>query len=274
MKVVEPTILYPKVLLYPKAFLLAAEYASYLNTDPDNEFKPWGRFGRVMNLTEGPHYTEMTMPFNKEHWEEIHDTIFSWVKPNMKDKAGVIGEYYYQFMQDYLLRTNTQWDYHAFAWPEFCQYESQDGDTTNTAMEFHADFPVANREGAGIQQMVTFLVYLNDNYGGGHIEFKILEEDGRIAKFIYKPQAGDILIFPSDVPYYHGVHPTVSGRKQFIRAFALRDYPGDKEWQEAKELGGEEFIKQHKETVKYRNEVLHIGDFNHDWEAKVYEWKS
>jgi hypothetical protein len=40
MKVVEPTILYPKVLLYPKAFLLAAEYASYLNTDPDNEFKP------------------------------------------------------------------------------------------------------------------------------------------------------------------------------------------------------------------------------------------
>jgi hypothetical protein len=39
-------------------------------------------------------------------------------------------------------------------------------------------------------------------------------------------------------------------------------------------LGGEEFIKQHKETIKYRNEVLHIGDFNHDWEAKVYEWKS
>lgn len=138
-------------------------------------------------------------------------------------------------------------------------------------MEFHADFPVAARESARLQQMVTFLVYLNDNYTGGEIEFRVLEDDGRVATFIYKPQAGDILVFPSDVPYYHGVHETTSGHKQFIRAFALRNYPGDPEWQRQKELRGAEFLREYKQEVHHRNHVLHIGDFNHDWEANTYE---
>jgi molybdopterin converting factor small subunit len=77
-------------------------------------------------------------------------------------------------------------------------------------------------------------MYLNDDYEGGEIEFRLfdglyhemktedsnfidLKNNKTIEGFNYKPKAGDIVIFPSDIPYYHGIKKIVKGNKLLIR---------------------------------------------------------
>jgi predicted 2-oxoglutarate/Fe(II)-dependent dioxygenase YbiX len=56
--------------------------------------------------------------------------------------------------------------------------------------------------------------YFNDNYIGGEVEFK-----DHIGK-PYKPNAGDLLIFPSSPDYIHRVLPIESGIKYNAISFA------------------------------------------------------
>ena len=58
-----------------------------------------------------------------------------------------------------------------------------------------------------------------DDYDGGDICFYI---NGDFVN--YKPKAGDILVFPSGMPYYHGVKTIRNGNKFFIRNFISQKY--------------------------------------------------
>jgi predicted 2-oxoglutarate/Fe(II)-dependent dioxygenase YbiX len=80
-------------------------------------------------------------------------------------------------------------------------------------------------------------MYLNADYEGGEIDFRIFNDRddkmritggellpldanyGEIPAIMYKPQAGDLIIFPSRVPYYHGVRRVSTGTKYFVRMF-------------------------------------------------------
>jgi hypothetical protein len=79
----------------------------------------------------------------------------------------------------------------------------------------------------------SLVMYLNDNYEGGEISFKmsdyednnmleIIDFDYEIAKsknqidFGVKPSAGSVIIFPSSAPYYHIAHTVKSGAKYMI----------------------------------------------------------
>lgn len=59
----------------------------------------------------------------------------------------------------------------------------------------------------------SLLVYLNENYEGGEIEFKYLN-------FRIKPRQGLLLCFPSDWRYAHAALPVKSGVKLTIVSFA------------------------------------------------------
>jgi hypothetical protein len=70
--------------------------------------------------------------------------------------------------------------------------------------------------------LYTIVAYFNDDYEGGEISFTILEEgknrpgpdkDDPNVDFWVKPEAGSILIFPSQAPYYHQAHEVKSGYK-------------------------------------------------------------
>jgi predicted 2-oxoglutarate/Fe(II)-dependent dioxygenase YbiX len=58
-------------------------------------------------------------------------------------------------------------------------------------------------------RVVSILVYLNDNYIGGELEFPMFN-------FKYKPNAGDIILFPSNYTFAHIAHPVTSGTKYAI----------------------------------------------------------
>lgn len=61
---------------------------------------------------------------------------------------------------------------------------------------------------------VSFVYYFNDDYVGGEVEFK--DHIGSP----YKPNAGDLLIFPSSPDYIHRVLPIESGTKYNAISFA------------------------------------------------------
>lgn len=61
---------------------------------------------------------------------------------------------------------------------------------------------------------VSFVYYFNDDYIGGEVEFK-----NHIGS-PYKPNAGDLLIFPSSPDYLHRVLPIESGIKYNAISFA------------------------------------------------------
>jgi hypothetical protein len=104
-------------------------------------------------------------------------------------------------------------------------------------LPFHTDFYQGDEFEPGLKAEYTVTMYLNDDYEGGDIDFRLFDgretdlvvQDGEVISknsdgsnvqsIIYKPQAGDIIIFPSRVPFYHGVRRVSTGTKYFARMF-------------------------------------------------------
>jgi hypothetical protein len=55
-------------------------------------------------------------------------------------------------------------------------------------------------------RVVSLVAYLNDNYEGGELEFPSFG-------YTYKPQAGSVILFPSNYIYKHSAAPVTSGTK-------------------------------------------------------------
>jgi hypothetical protein len=104
-------------------------------------------------------------------------------------------------------------------------------------LPFHTDFYQRDADVPGLKAEYTITMYLNDDYDGGEIDFRIFdrgendmrivgdrlvpidENYGEIPEIAYKPQAGDVIIFPSRPPFYHGVRRVLTGTKYFARMF-------------------------------------------------------
>lgn len=71
--------------------------------------------------------------------------------------------------------------------------------------------------GTGTKRSVSAILYLNDDYEGGEIEF--VNFNVKI-----KPKAGTFLLFPSNYAYRHIAHPVISGTKYAIVTW-LHDRP-------------------------------------------------
>jgi hypothetical protein len=97
--------------------------------------------------------------------------------------------------------------------------------SNNLAMQYHTDFIESEKDMPGKKFFITCTTYINDDYDGGSVEFYI---DGDVVS--YKPKAGEILVFPSRKPYYHGVTNITNGQKYFIRNFIMTTFAGTEEW--------------------------------------------
>lgn len=60
--------------------------------------------------------------------------------------------------------------------------------------------------GPGINRVVSALIYLNEDYAGGELEFVNFG-------IKVKPKAGMMILFPSDFAYRHIAHPIRKGKK-------------------------------------------------------------
>lgn len=63
--------------------------------------------------------------------------------------------------------------------------------------------------GTGSKRSISVLIYLNDDYKGGEIEFPNFN-------LKIKPKSGTLILFPSNYAYGHIAHPVTSGEKYVI----------------------------------------------------------
>ena len=91
--------------------------------------------------------------------------------------------------------------------------------------------------------------YLNDDYEGGEIEFYVGDDF-----YPYKPKTGDVLVFPSDEPYYHGVKTILKTNKFFTTNFVSYTYNGHPDWLEnQRKYGAHHWSKMEIERVDKEN---------------------
>lgn len=105
------------------------------------------------------------------------------------------------------------------------------------AMNYHTDEHQFNLDAKGSHLFITITVYLNDDYDGGELSF--LNEESNTLIY-YKPKAGDITVFPSFLPFYHGVEALHKNEKYLIRNFITCEYEGSEEWNKNFELHGKD----------------------------------
>lgn len=135
----------------------------------------------------------------------------------------------------------------------------------NLPMNYHVDANPADLHSQGTKLAVTITMYLNDDYEGGEISFYNSEND---QMYNYKPVQGDVTVFPSFEPFYHGVLPMNGNKRYLTRSFVMYDYKGSEEWHKEKfkhsEEEWEKLEKQRRQDSYIRSDhilrVLHNGD--------------
>jgi predicted 2-oxoglutarate/Fe(II)-dependent dioxygenase YbiX len=246
------TELYPKVDIYtgllPDADRL---YQTMKQSEADADGKyylkkwdQWSVFGTYTQHKEESEDAETGQRYDEEKY--LSDRVY---------------EAYSAAISDYVAR-------HQIQLPEgstlmsssFSKYDEQiDMMNNNLTMQYHTDFIISERDMPGNKFFITCTTYINDDYDGGDICFYI---DG---KFInHKPKAGDILIFPSTEPYYHGVKAITKGNKFFVRNFIVYPFNGTDQWlKNQRTYGAHRWGKMEQERVEYenaRNMLYIIGD--------------
>jgi hypothetical protein len=148
------------------------------------------------------------------------------------------------------------------------------------AMDYHVDNGPWNFEKRGFKNFLTLTFYVNDDYEGGNIKFIDLSsaEDGQyndingnIKPCIYinepveyKISKGDLTIFPSSYPYYHGVTPIINGNRYLLRTIYKKFFKGSKKWEKDLKVYGKEYME------KIDQDLAEKGFLNRENVIKVY----
>jgi hypothetical protein len=141
------------------------------------------------------------------------------------------------------------------------------------AMTYHSDYIREPITSPGYKFAITALAYFNDNYEGGEIDFIV---DGEA--YMYKPEAGDFLVFPSGHPdvltkngsvYIHGVMPATGESKYLSRMYWMKYSIGDQEWfDKEEEFGSETWLEMQSDIMqKFRDD--HPNKINADKERRI-----
>jgi hypothetical protein len=118
-------------------------------------------------------------------------------------------------------------------------------------MHYHTDYVLKDRESPGQKFAVTAVFYPNDDYVDGEISFRLIGEEGVLKQIDYKPKAGDLVIFPSGHPYYHGVKRVYGAPKYIARMYWQYDYKGSDDWHELNaKYGPEKFAELEDQRIK------------------------
>lgn len=146
---------------------------------------------------------------------------------------------------------NTNFDHSLNGWIENSYDILKHRPNTNAeyAIGWHTDRLQGLEYAPGPKPILTVTLYLNDDYEGGEIAFL---KGGEEKVIIYKPKAGDVVVFPSSNPFQHAAMPILSNSsKYFIRHFVTWTYPGSKEWNDsAEKYGLDKWIEMENQRVQ------------------------
>lgn len=148
------------------------------------------------------------------------------------------------FIEDWDFSNKDRWMVSGIS---FLKYDQPNSELDGLAMNYHTDLHHEDQESRGTKQIITVTFYLNDEYEGGEISFY---DDETNAVYNYKPKAGDVTVFPSGRPYYHGVLPFSGAPRYLVRMFLLYRHDGSQEWLDNElKFGKEKWAEMEKDRL-------------------------
>jgi hypothetical protein len=236
--------IYPGIIVY-KNMLNDPEkaYETMMKSEQSSEGKyffkkwePWSSFGTYTQAKFG------------EELNFIEDDVMFTEEKRLFDEIAIS---YDRAVSHYFKHTRIEIPSSAkYSGQSWCKYFNKiDTMKNNMTMQYHTDYVISEKDMPGAKFHTTCTFYINDNYNGGELEFYI---DGQVVT--HKPKSGDIVIFPSTKPYFHGVKTIPDGNKFFIRNFIMFDYDGSPEWlAKQRKFGAYRWAQKEFERIEYDN---------------------
>lgn len=264
--------IYPNILVYKNMFKdIDKSYRvliDSLNETEDRIFSPWTQwsfFGDYLN----PITPNFSMSDKYGNLKAIETT--TQIQEDQKTFGIEMMENFHLVTEDYIKRYNIDIDLSATSIDEDGNivptwrwtggtigkyYVSTD--TEQFGMRYHSDYIRDQGSAPGYKFVITCTIYFNDDYEGGEIDFAM---GNKLVK--YKPEAGDLLVFPSGhpdyltedgMPYLHGVMPSYNKNKFLSRMYWQKYQKGTDEWYaKEKEFGKEVWASMQPELQKEFN---------------------
>lgn len=229
--------IYPNVVVYHDAIPQHQEFLEIAKTSTEyaTDWTDWYTLGRQSSIIGYPHLKFEHFP-TLDEW----DSRFINIENPL---VNMISNAFYMSTADYVKSNFFEIPNWVHGAPTIHSHFVKTKDQF-LAMQYHTDLIMSEIECRGFKHLITCNVYLNDEYEGGELSFKIFKNDTDFDFFKYKPAAGDALVFPSHSPYFHGVHKTLKTDKYFMRMFWGYDYAGSSVWLEnEKKYGAEQWAK-------------------------------
>lgn len=237
--------IYPKVYVYKNILKdINKMYEVMKKSDLDAEGKyylaPWELWAKFGTYTQPKHEGS----WNKEIEEEERFKDEKWFADQAQEAYNLCLEHY---VNSTSVELPQDWRFGGMSFSKY--FDQVDVLSNKMTMQYHTDHITSEKDMPGEKFFITCTMYINDDYDGGDIEFYV---DGNLIN--HKPQAGDILIFPSTEPYYHGVKTISNGEKFFIRNFVMTTFEGTKEWMANQlKFGAHRWAKKEFERLEYEN---------------------
>lgn len=210
--------------------------------DSKEGWKDWYTFGKQL---EGPNFSLNFSNFpTSDEWEAKKDSGNDDFSASL-NLEGKINDLFFHATKMYIEENSIDidnWTYTGWNVAKYVPNLEQE-----YVMVHHTDYQREFSYNPGVKFAVTAVFYLNDNYTGGEVAFRFLDDDDvSIIKedYIYKPSAGDIVVFLSGHPHYHGVKAVTKGEKYIIRTYWNYTYQGHPLWLKLQEKYGVDVWQQ------------------------------
>lgn len=265
----EVTELYDKILVFHNVLSDPLSLIDYYN-EHEKEWIPWYTFGDMQPSRRMPGGTWENLPTDSEWEQEVTQGFpgseYGQIMPN--DPYIVeVGKAWIKASRAYFEYTNIYLpSYHTSSWALARYFPDVEPNTPTRTMNYHTDYQQDSIDTPGPQPRITGVLYPNDDYEGGEIGFRVFDSSDMfdVKAFkdtlydkVYKPKAGDLVMFPSEHPYYHGVFNIYKSPKYIYRLYWTVHQDASPLYEELKEKYGEEEFERLEKERKKRSDVMY-----------------
>jgi hypothetical protein len=231
--------IYPKVMLYQNVIENVDEIYNIIKQSHNkNSLLKWRKW-EPMGLIASSHQdlikeNDITSEQNTKEKEAI-DHLYSVYSKLFDDYAkdwSTVGHW-----PSYI----GKWDLSKWNISEISFLKHEPHPEWHMSMNYHTDTHSWSQDARANNFIATVTMYLNDNYAGGEISF-LDESTNNLIK--YKPKAGDVTIFPSGHPYFHGVYSAKDNDRYAVRMFYMHNYEGSEDWLKNEKLYGQDLWEE------------------------------